>query len=90
MKGARKPILSVQVPGKSDRYEDYHRVECDSMQSADLHAALDRILAEPATTRITPASKARKWRRQPAYKPDEETLPGVEVDARVEKALAAA
>jgi hypothetical protein len=78
----------LQVPGKTNRYQDYHRVECDSMQSDDLHAALDRILAEPATTRITPASsKARKWRRQPAYKPDAEVLPGVDVDATVDRAM---
>jgi hypothetical protein len=83
----RRPILSLQVPGREDRYEDFHRVECDSMSGEDLHAALDRILAEPATTRIGP-QKAKKWRRQPAYKPDGEVMPGAEVDARVEAALA--
>jgi hypothetical protein len=88
MSHERKPILSLQVPGKTDRYEDFHRVECDSMSGDDLHAALDRIIAEPETTRLTPASKSRKWKRTaPAYKPDEEVLPGVEVDASVDRAM---
>lgn len=68
----RKPILSLQVPGESGRYEDFHRVECDSMRADDLHAALDRIIAEPATTRINPMQKAKKWRRQPVIKGDED------------------
>jgi hypothetical protein len=81
-----KPILSLQVPGKTDRYEDFHRVECDSTHADDLHAALDRIIAQPATTRITPVNRATKWKRKPAVRGDEdaqlkEAIQGIAVAA---------
>jgi hypothetical protein len=70
-----KPILSLQLPGQRDRYEDFHRVECGSMKADDLHAALDRIIAEPATTRI-PKVKTGRWRERTAHRPDGEVMPG--------------
>jgi hypothetical protein len=86
-----KPVLSLQIPGSSGRYEDFHRVECKSKAAADVRAALEKILKEPVTTRIG-NNKAKpsyqRVRKLAALKKDEEVLPGVEVDAKVAEAMA--
>jgi hypothetical protein len=93
----RNPILSLQVPGASGRYEEFYRVECESSARADVRAALETILKEGKATRIGSKQPPTSFRpgkhNTPVLKAEDlEQIPGVEADveadAVVERALA--
>ncbi len=80
MKAKRKPVITVQLPdaGAKRLKDHFHRIEADSGSADDLHAALDRIIAEPVKHRIGFKEKPAFGRRR--TQPDGETLPGVEAE----------
>jgi hypothetical protein len=84
-----KPVLSLQVPGSSARYEHFFRMELEDTRLETLQAAVAEIKDHPKKYAIGKAKQDpfSKRRARKALKPDEEQLPGVEVDAAVEKAL---
>lgn len=88
MKG-RRPVVTVQFPDNGARRlrDSFHRIEADSGSAEDLHAAVDAILADPEST-VRGLRKHTFPKRKPALKRDEEVIPGVAVDAAVDRAFA--
>jgi hypothetical protein len=81
-------IISIQTAGSSGRYEHFYRIECEDSHVETLRKAVTEWAKKPSDHLIGNKTAKSPWsRRQPALKPDEEVLPGMAVDAKVEAAL---
>jgi hypothetical protein len=84
--------VAISIQTLDGRKDVYLRKEVGTMHKGTILAAVEAMLDDrPAHTigfAAKPTFKGHKPKKLAAYKPDEETLPGVEVDATVEHALA--
>jgi hypothetical protein len=78
-------IISIQHGGP--RKETYLRKEIGTLNKRSVLEAVEEMLDDQPGHTIGKL-KSTFPKRQPAKKPDEEVLPGVEVSARVEEAMA--
>jgi hypothetical protein len=81
--------ISIQTLNGRDtsRKDVYLRKEVGTLNKAVILAAVEEMLDDREAHTIGSKTQKRSWRTK-AYKPDEEQLPGVVVDATVEAAVA--
>jgi hypothetical protein len=74
VRGARKPVVTVQFPdsGAKRLRDHFHRAEAESGRAEDLHAALDAILTDPKGTLRGVVQKSPFKGRKPALRGDED------------------
>lgn len=81
-------IVSIQIPGEPRKNnERYLRAVTEDSHVETIRNAVTAMMKDPASFLIGSKTSKSPWRTK-AYKPDEEVLPGIQVDAAVEQALA--
>jgi len=81
--------VAISIQTLDGRKDMYLRKEIGTLHKQSVLDAVAEMLAHPDAHNLSRVKAKSPWakRRQPALKPDEEVLPGVEVSASVEKAL---
>jgi hypothetical protein len=80
--------VAISIQTLDGRKDTYLRKEVGTMHKGTILAAVEAMLDDrPAHTIGVVKKSTFKGHKPKAYKPDEETLPGVEVDAKVEAEL---
>jgi hypothetical protein len=77
-------FVHVQTGGKK---ETFLRGVCEDFSEEAVVAKVRQMFAHPDAHNLSRSKPKSPWRTK-AYKPDEEVLPGMEVSAKVEKAMA--
>jgi hypothetical protein len=77
-----KPVLTLQVPGASGRYEHFYRMVLEDDRADTLRKAITTLKKKPSAYEIGSKS-ASPWstkppKRQRAVRGDEGVIPGVE------------
>lgn len=78
--------VAISIQTLDGRRDTFLRKEVGTLNKKVILAAVEEMLADQPAHTIGSKTPKKSWRTK-AYKPDEEQLPGTEVDATVEQAL---
>jgi hypothetical protein len=82
-------IINITLPGEPRKNNDrWLRAVTEDARADTIRKAVTQMMNKPADYLIGSKRPKPTWKAQPVVKGDEDVIPGMEVDATVERAFA--